>query len=100
VTFERISAESPIDRADHTRQTRATYDQLAFVWSATRDGPFNGWLERPALQGLIPADLTGLTVPDAGCGSGALADWQLENGADVIGIDLSPAMVEEATAPL
>jgi ubiquinone/menaquinone biosynthesis C-methylase UbiE len=53
-------------------------------------------LERPALQSLVPADLGGRTVLDAGCGSGALAEWLLENGADVIGIDLSPAMVDEA----
>lgn len=92
-----MSADSPIDRADHTRRTRAAYDQLASVWSATTDdGPFNGWLERPALQSLIPSDLRGLTILDAGCGSGALAEWLLEHGADVIGIDLSPAMVEEA----
>jgi ubiquinone/menaquinone biosynthesis C-methylase UbiE len=30
------------------------------------------------------------------CGSGALAEWLLENVAEVIGIDLSPTMVEEA----
>jgi ubiquinone/menaquinone biosynthesis C-methylase UbiE len=67
------------------------------VWSATTDdGPFNGWLERPALQSLVPSDLAGLTVLDAGCGSGALAEWLLEHEADVIGVDLSPAMVDEA----
>ena len=32
---------------------------------------------------------------DAGCGSGAQCEWLLEEGADVIGIDLSPAMVDE-----
>jgi ubiquinone/menaquinone biosynthesis C-methylase UbiE len=53
-------------------------------------------LERPALQSLVPADLSGLTVLDAGCGSGAVAEWLLERGANVIGIDLSPAMVKEA----
>ena len=96
-TIESVPADSPIDRADHTRLTRAAYDRLASVWSATTDdGPFNGWLERPALQSLIPPDLNGLKILDAGCGSGALAAWLLENGADVIGIDLSPAMVEEA----
>jgi hypothetical protein len=52
--IKRTSAESPIDRADHTRRTRAAYDRLASVWSATTDdGPFNGWLERPALQSLV-----------------------------------------------
>jgi ubiquinone/menaquinone biosynthesis C-methylase UbiE len=92
-----VSDESPMDRADHTTQTRMAYDRLASVWSATTDdGPFNGWLERPALQSLVPSNLEGSTVLDAGCGSGALAEWLLGQGANVIGVDLSPAMVEEA----
>ena len=33
---------------------------------------------------------------DAGCGSGAQARWLLDQGADVIGIDLSPRMIEQA----
>lgn len=92
-----MSAESPINQADHTRRTRAAYDQLASVWSSTTDdGPFNGWLERPALRSLVPPGLSGLTVLDAGCGSGTQAEWLLDRGADVIGVDLSPAMVDEA----
>jgi ubiquinone/menaquinone biosynthesis C-methylase UbiE len=92
-----MAAESPIDAGDHTERTRAAYDRLAPVWSATTDdGPFNGWLERPAVQSLIPADLSGLRILDAGCGSGALAEWLLDRGATVIGIDLSPGMIQEA----
>ena len=67
------------------------------MWSsATDDGPFNGLLERPALRGLVPVPLSGLSVLDAGCGAGAQAKWLLDQGADVMGIDLSPGMVEEA----
>jgi SAM-dependent methyltransferase len=85
------------DQAEHTRRTRDTYDQLAAVWSATTDeGPFNGFLERPALRSLVPSRLTDAAVLDAGCGSGAQARWLLDQGADVVGIDLSPRMVEEA----
>jgi len=92
-----MAPDHPTDRADHARRTREAYDRLAPVWSATTDhGPFNGWLERPALRSLIPPDLSGLTVLDAGCGAGAQAEWLLDSGADVIGIDLSPAMIEEA----
>jgi SAM-dependent methyltransferase len=65
--------------------------------SATTDeGPFNGFLERPALRSLVPSDLSGAAVLDAGCGSGAQARWLLDQGADVAGIDLSPRMIEEA----
>ncbi len=88
----------PADQAEHTRRTREAYDRLAAVWSATADeGPFNGLLERPALRSLIPADLHGAAVLDAGCGSGAQARWLLDQGADVTGIDVSPRMIEQAS---
>src|SRR5580658_1871814 len=67
------------------------------VWSSTTDeGPFNGLLERPALRALIPRSLRGADVLDAGCGSGAQAEWLLGQGAKVIGVDVSPRMIEEA----
>jgi SAM-dependent methyltransferase len=87
----------PADQAEHTRQTREAYDRLAPVWSATTDdGPFNGMLERPALRALIPGNLDGSVVLDAGCGSGAQAEWLLGQGAEVIGVDVSPRMIDEA----
>jgi len=89
--------DNPPDQAEHTQRTREAYDQLAAVWSATTDeGPFNGLLERPALRSLIPGSLTGAVVLDAGCGSGAQAQWLLDQGAEVVGIDVSPRMIEEA----
>ena len=95
--WEPMTDSPPGDRAAHARSTREAYDRLAPVWSVTTDdGPFNGHLERPALRSLIPPDLSGLTVLDAGCGSGAQAQWLLGQGAEVIGIDLSPAMVDQA----
>jgi SAM-dependent methyltransferase len=91
-----MTAEPPSSQAEHTRLTRDAYDRLAPVWaSTTDDGPFNGFLERPALRSLVPRPLAGKLVLDAGCGSGAQCEWLLNEGADVIGIDLSPAMVEE-----
>jgi SAM-dependent methyltransferase len=87
----------PDNQAEHTLRTREAYDRLAAVWSATTDeGPWNGFLERPALRSLVPGDLDGTAVLDAGCGSGAQAQWLLDQGADVTGIDISPRMVEEA----
>ena len=85
------------DLAARRDDTRAAYDRLAPVWSSTTDdGPFNGWFERPALRSLVPLPLTGSRVLDAGCGSGAQCEWLLSLGADVVGVDLSPAMVAEA----
>ncbi len=47
------------------------------------------------MRSLIPGPLAGLTILDAGCGSGAQSEWLLDEGANVVGLDLSPAMVEE-----
>jgi SAM-dependent methyltransferase len=91
-----MTTEPPADQAEHNQRTREAYDRLAAVWSATTDeGPWNGLLERPALRALVPTPLAGATVLDAGCGAGAQASWLLEQGADVVAIDLSPRMVEE-----
>jgi SAM-dependent methyltransferase len=93
-----MSAELPFSQAEHSRLTRDAYDQLAPVWASTTDhGPFNGLLERPALRSLVPRPLEGKLVLDAACGSGAQCEWLLDEGADVIGIDISPAMVEESS---
>lgn len=91
-----MAGETPIGPAEHLLRTREAYDRLAAVWSQTTDdGPWNGHLERPAFRSLIPPDLAGKTVLDAGCGSGAQAEWLLDRGADVIGVDLSAAMIEQ-----
>ena len=67
------------------------------MWSATTDeGPWNGLLERPALRSAIPRPLRSAVVLDAGCGSGAQCEWLADEGAEVIGIDLSPEMIEQA----
>ncbi len=86
------------DGADaRRRQTRDAYDRLAPVWSETTDdGPFNGGFERPALRELVPQPLAGKRVLDAACGSGAQCVWLADQGAEVIGVDLSPKMVDEA----
>jgi len=92
-----MPSTDPADQAEHTRRTREAYDQLAPVWSSdTDEGPYNGLLERPALRSLIPRSLKGAVVLDAGCGSGAQAQWLLGQGAEVVGIDVSPRMIEEA----
>jgi SAM-dependent methyltransferase len=92
-----VTLNNPAGQAEHTRRTREAYDRLAAVWSATTDeGPFNGLLERPALRSLIPTGLAGAMVLDAGCGSGAQAQWLLDQGAEVVGVDVSPRMIEEA----
>jgi len=51
---------------------------------------------RATLLDWLPADLHGLRILDAGCGTGAFAMEAARRGADVVAIDLSPALVEVA----
>ena len=51
---------------------------------------------RETLLSWLPADLRGLRVLDAGCGTGALALQAALRGAEVVAIDLSPTLVQLA----
>ena len=51
---------------------------------------------RETLLSWLPADLSGLRVLDAGCGTGALALQAALRGAEVVAIDLSPTLVQLA----
>jgi magnesium-protoporphyrin O-methyltransferase len=48
---------------------------------------------RHTLSGYLPADLNGLRVLDAGCGTGVQAVELARRGASVVAIDLSPTLV-------
>jgi magnesium-protoporphyrin O-methyltransferase len=51
---------------------------------------------RHTLLSWLPADLQGLRILDAGCGTGALAVEAARRGAQVLAIDLSPTLVDLA----
>ncbi len=53
---------------------------------------------RATLLSLLPDDLTGARLLDAGCGTGALALEAARRGADVVAVDLSPTLVDLARA--
>lgn len=57
--------------------------------------------EERAMLALLPGDLRGQRVLDAGCGSGRYLMHALQRGAThATGVDLSPQMLERATAEL
>lgn len=69
------------------------YDDFATTYAAANDTSlFNAWYARPEMLRLA-GDVTGKRVLDAGCGHGPLMADLRERGADVVGFDLSPAMV-------
>jgi len=55
-------------------------------------------LMRDQLLQWLPADMRGLRLLDAGCGTGALAVEAARRGAQVLAIDLSPTLVALARA--
>ncbi|MHC9292921.1 class I SAM-dependent methyltransferase [Mycobacterium sp. LTG2003] len=60
-----------------------------------RDGLYNAHYDRPACLAML-GDVEGRTVLDAACGPGLYAEELVSRGADVIGLDISPRMVELA----
>ncbi|MEL6298664.1 MAG: magnesium protoporphyrin IX methyltransferase [Pseudomonadota bacterium] len=51
---------------------------------------------RATLLAMLPDDMTGARLLDAGCGTGALAVEAARRGADVVAVDLSPNLVDLA----
>ena len=72
--WARLTSEAPLGRIRAT--VRAGRDRM-----------------RATLLGWLPPDLTGLTLLDAGCGTGALAVEAARRGARVTAIDLSPTLI-------
>jgi SAM-dependent methyltransferase len=66
-------------------------DYVEHVFDELKDKPFDRQLldEIAAIPG---------TVCDLGCGPGHVARYLHERGAEVVGVDLSPAMIERARA--
>lgn len=75
-----------------------TFNQLAGVYENSVDATslFNSEYERPAMMSLIPSDLSGMTVLDAGCAAGWYTEQLTSRGAEVIATDISPEMVQSA----
>ena len=76
-TWERLTSDAPVSGIRAT--VRAGRDRM-----------------RDVLIGQLPENLTGARILDAGCGTGALAFELAARGADVIGVDISPQLIDIA----
>jgi len=72
--WSRLTSDAPVNRIRATvRAGREEMRQTLLTW--------------------LPADLTGLRLLDAGCGTGALAVEAARRGAHVVAVDLSPRLI-------
>jgi SAM-dependent methyltransferase len=72
------------------------YEALAEAYAERIETkPHNAYYERPATLSLLP-DVRGKSVLDAGCGPGVYAEWLIDNGAQVVALDVSEKMVSLA----
>jgi ubiquinone/menaquinone biosynthesis C-methylase UbiE len=81
-------------------ETRALWNRVADDWriQVGEDGDGNRILNSDPVLWAFAGDVHGLTVLDAGCGTGYLSKKLHDRGARVIGIDFSERMIEIARA--
>jgi SAM-dependent methyltransferase len=100
ISFSKSESAQPGTVPDVTPagESRAGYDAVAREYATMNEtAPYNALYERPAVIGLL-GEVATKRVLDVGCGSGVLSRHLVEHGAQVVGFDASPAMVEIATA--
>lgn len=79
---------------------RTAYDLLAEAYAArVETKAHNAFYDRPAMLALLP-EVAGKRVLDAGCGPGVYAEWLVNHGAEVVGLDASAKMIELAARRL
>ena len=95
-------AESDAEPA-HVAATRAAYDATADTYAEMVGTAVTAAVEAPLDRALLAAFVelasrTALPVADLGCGTGRVAAFLAGRDLDVVGVDLSPAMLSVARA--
>ncbi len=75
--WERLTSDAPVSRIRQT--VRAGRDQM-----------------RGLILSRLPHDLTDARILDAGCGTGQMTQELANRGANVVGVDISPALIDIA----
>lgn len=77
------------------KQVLETFNKLAGVYEQMENNNnlYNTQYERPAMMQLVPTELAGLQVLDAGCAAGWYTKQLADKGARVTAVDMSPKMV-------
>jgi ubiquinone/menaquinone biosynthesis C-methylase UbiE len=73
-------------------QAATTYEQ----WYATPRGRRAALAERLLLKWLLSTFRENRSILEIGCGTGHFTGWLAESGFHVVGLDRSPAMIEQA----
>ncbi|MEO0342651.1 MAG: magnesium protoporphyrin IX methyltransferase [Pseudomonadota bacterium] len=76
-TWERLTSDAPVSKIRET--VRAGREDMAAT-----------------LLAMLPRDLSGLRVLDAGCGAGPLSIEMARRGAEVVAVDISASLIEVA----
>lgn len=90
----RAQLETYFDRTAVEAWSRLTSDApLGRIRATVREGRDR---MRDTLLSWLPANMSGTTLLDAGCGTGALAVETARRGARVLAVDLSPTLIDLA----
>lgn len=88
---------------DYVAQNRAAWDRMAADYEQSghrnwaSDIPTWGIFDVPeSILGMLPEDLAGQDAVELGCGTGYVSAWLARRGARPVGIDNSPAQLENA----
>ena len=91
-----------VTEPDHVSTARAVYDATAEVYAQLVGTELTPVFEGPVDRAILSAFVEYLTkgtagpVADVGCGPGRVTAFLAANGVDVVGVDVSPAMLAVA----